>query len=84
MNENVKAVWKYYVIAFLGIFLLWTGRQATLRGYPAWACNALFVLGAAGLFVGAVFVTIWNIRRSRDERAQDAKDAKPSSKKRKK
>ena len=83
MNENIKAVWKYYAVAFLGISLLWTGRQATLRGYPSWACNTLFVLGAAGLFLGAVFVTIWNIRRGRDERAQEAEDAKKPSKKKK-
>lgn len=84
MNENIKAVWKYYAVAFLGIFLLWTGRQATLRGYPAWACNVLFVLGAVGLFTGAVFVTIWNIRRGRAERAEDAASGKKTGKKQKK
>lgn len=69
MNENLKAVWKYYLLFFIGVALLWLGRRVNQGAAgPEWIPRAFFTAGAIFMFAGAVLVMLWNVKQSKAAR----------------
>ena len=54
-RENIKFVWKYYLIAFVGLGLVWLSQkvQAPLSGILA-------TVGFLGLLVGTLLTLYWD------------------------
>lgn len=71
MNENLKAVWKYYLLFFVGVGCLWLGHKLSEGSAPGWIHSALFVVGALLMFCGALMVMMWNLRKNRTDGAED-------------
>ncbi len=59
-RENIKFVWKYYLIAFLGLGLVWLSQkvQAPLSGILA-------TVGFLGLLVGTLLTLYWDRKRKK-------------------
>ena len=59
-RENIKFVWKYYLIAFVGLGLVWLSQkvQAPLSGILA-------TVGFLGLLVGTLLTLYWDRKRKK-------------------
>lgn len=71
MNENVKAVWKYYVLFFVGVGCLWLGHKLSGGSEVTWLHSALFVAGGVLMFAGALLVMLWNLRKHKEDGGED-------------
>ncbi len=64
-RENLKEVWKFYVLAFAGLGLIWLGRKST--GTLSTICMAV---GAVAFFIGLLLTLYWDRKRKKaDEEA---------------
>lgn len=70
--ENLKAVWRYYVLAFAGLGLLWLVRERTGP-----VTTVVTVVGAVA-FITGVFLTLYWSRRQR--KAAEAEEEKYNKK----
>ena len=59
-RENLKFVWKYYVLAFGGLGLVWLGRQ-TQGNLSA----ALVAVGAVCFLTGTLLTLYWDRKRKK-------------------
>ena len=59
-RENIRFVWKYYVLAFAGLGMLWL-RQKT----AAPLSTVLAVAGALCFFVGVFLTLYWDRKRKK-------------------
>ena len=59
-RENIRFVWKYYVLAFAGLGMLWL-RQKT----AAPLSTVLAVAGALCFFAGVVLTLYWDRKRKK-------------------
>lgn len=66
-RENIQFVWKYYLLAFVGLGLLWLSRKV-----QAPLATVLTVVGAICFFLG-VFLTLYWDRKRKKELEQDSK-----------
>ena len=59
-RENIKFVWKYYLIAFVGLGLVWLSQkvQAPLSAILA-------TVGFLGLLVGTLLTLYWDRKRKK-------------------
>ena len=59
-RENIKFVWKYYLIAFVGLGLVWLSQkvQAPLSGILA-------TVGFLGLLAGTLLTLYWDRKRKK-------------------
>ena len=59
-RENIKFVWKYYLIAFVGLGLVWLSQkvQAPLSGI-------LVTVGFLGLLAGTLLTLYWDRKRKK-------------------
>ena len=59
-RENIKFVWKYYLIAFVGLGLVWLSQkvQAPLSGI-------LVTVGAICLLAGTLLTLYWDRKRKK-------------------
>jgi len=57
-RENIKFVWKYYVLAFAGLGLIWLSQKVT-----APLSTVLSAVGAVCFFVGVFLTLYWDRKR---------------------
>ena len=67
-RENLKFVWKYYVLAFAGLGLIWLRQKVT---GPLAAIMA--VVGALCFFTG-VFLTLYWDRKQKKAKSEESGD----------
>lgn len=67
-RENLKFVWKYYVLAFAGLGMLWL-RQKT----AAPLSTVLAVAGALCFFAGVFLTLYWDRKRKKTLEEEDNK-----------
>ena len=63
-RENIPFVWKYYVLAFAGLGLLWLRQKVS-----APLSSVMAVVGALCFFVGVFLTLYWD--RKRKQKAQE-------------
>ena len=59
-RENIRFVWKYYVLAFAGLGMLWLRQKAA-----APLSTVLAVAGALCFFVGVFLTLYWDRKRKK-------------------
>ena len=59
-RENLKFVWKYYVLAFAGLGLIWLSQKV-----QAPLSTVMSVLGAICFFVGVFLTLYWDRKRKK-------------------
>ena len=59
-RENIQFVWKYYVLAFAGLGMLWLRQKTT-----APLSTVLAVAGAVCFFVGVFLPLYWDRKRKK-------------------
>lgn len=69
-RENIKFVWKYYILAFAGLGLIWLAQKVT-----GLLSSALTAVGAVCFFVG-VFLTLYWDRKRKKELEKDQQEKK--------
>ena len=57
-RENIKFVWKYYVLAFAGLGLIWLSQKVTGP-----LSTVLSAVGAVCFFVGVFLTLYWDRKR---------------------
>ena len=67
-RENIQFVWKYYVLAFAGLGMLWL-RQKT----AAPLSTVLAVAGALCFFAGVFLTLYWDRKRKKALEEEDNK-----------
>lgn len=73
-RENLKAVWKYYLIAFVGLGLIWLAQKVT-----GTLSTVLTAVGAVVFFAGVFITLYWDRKRKKELLAEDEKE--PASRK---
>lgn len=68
-RENLKFVWKYYVLAFLGLGLLWLRQKITGP-----LSSVITVAGALCFFAG-IFLTLYWDRKQKQAQRADSQDS---------
>ncbi len=68
-KDNLKRTWKYYLLTFAGLGLLWLGRQ-----FDPPISTALSAVGAVCFFAGVFLVLLWDRRRKRAEKELEAEN----------
>ena len=66
MNENLKAVWKQYLLFFAGLGLVWLSRKA-----EGALSTVLVTVGAIAMLTGFLLVMWWkthNEQSGKDEK----------------
>ena len=59
-RENIQFVWKYYVLAFAGLGLIWLAQKV-----QAPLSTVLAVAGAVCFFVGVFLTLYWDRKRKK-------------------
>ncbi len=62
-RDNLKEVWKFYVLALGGLGLIWLGRQ--LDGTLSSIC---MVAGAVSFFIGLLLTLNWDRKRKKADK----------------
>ena len=70
-RENIQYVWKYYVLAFAGLALLWLRQKVTA---PLSAVMA--TVGALCFFAGVFLTLYWDRKRKKELQEEEKPDSK--------
>ncbi len=66
-RENIKFVWKYYVLAFLGLGLIWLAQKVTAP------LSTVFITAGFICFLAGTFLTLyWDRKRKKKLQEEDS------------
>ena len=66
-RENIKFVWKYYVLAFAGLGMIWLAQKVT-----APLSTILVTAGFISFFIGTLLTLYWDRKRKQKLREEDS------------
>ena len=66
-RDNIKFVWKYYVLAFAGLGMIWLAQKVT-----APLSTILVTAGFISFFIGTLLTLYWDRKRKQKLREEDS------------
>lgn len=67
-RENLKFVWKYYVLAFAGLGLVWLSQKV-----EAPLSSVLVAVGFVAFLAGVFLTLYWDRKRKKEQEDKDSK-----------